>query len=110
MPEQKHLTDRDWDRCECGHIRWQHLRSGCRGMDSYSCPCKCPSFDLDVETIDAPEDLVAGLSEVYKPEGVLIWLRNRNRNLGLLTPLEMITAGRETEVLTEIERLVGGAW
>jgi hypothetical protein len=104
------IREKDWDRCECGHIRWQHLRGGCRGVDSYGVPCKCPSFDLDVESIDAPDDLVAGLSEVYKPEGVLIWLRGRNRNLELFTPLELIAVGREAEVRAEIERLVGGSW
>lgn len=105
------LRERDWDSCECGHIRWQHLRSGgCRGVDSYAIPCKCPSFDLNMGTIDAPADLVHGLSEVYKPEGVLIWLRARNRNLQSFTALELIAAGREDEVRAEIERLVGGAW
>lgn len=107
MPD---LRDKDWDSCECGHIRWQHVKPGCRGVDSYGIPCTCPGFDLNPETIDAPEDLVAGLSEVYKPEGVLIWLRARNRRFDRLTPLEMIAGGREAEVRAEIERLVGGAW
>lgn len=33
--------------CECGHTDRQHLRrtGRCKGLDTYDCPCTCPSHD-----------------------------------------------------------------
>ena len=31
--------------CECGHLDLMHTnhRGKCKGLDSYGCPCECPS-------------------------------------------------------------------
>lgn len=52
--------------------------------------------------------VVAGLREVYDAEGVEIWLRSRNRNLGGERPLDLLAAGHIDEVVTEVEHLSGG--
>lgn len=34
------------DCCDCNHYRDQHAPGGqhCQALDSYQCPCECPSF------------------------------------------------------------------
>lgn len=35
--------------CSCGHNAARHRAGrtpGCTGLDSYACPCSCPSFEL----------------------------------------------------------------
>jgi hypothetical protein len=50
----------------------------------------------------------ASLGDTYKPEGVDIYLRSRNRNLSGRTPLELIANGDGQQVLDEADRLAGG--
>jgi DNA-binding transcriptional regulator YiaG len=54
---------------------------------------------LDVQYV------VAELRDVYTDEGIEIWLRARNRNLGGARPIEVITAGDIDTVLQEAQRL-----
>ncbi|OYN80444.1 hypothetical protein [Mycolicibacterium sphagni] len=105
------LAERYYDHCECGHIRWQHVAKTCRALDSYNIPCSCNGFEPQIhECVEAPHDIVKALGEVYKPDGILSWLRSRNRNLQNYTPLELLGNGSEDRVRAEVERLVGGAW
>ena len=52
--------------------------------------------------------LVKELGEVYTDEGIQIWLKSRNRNLGHRRPLELLAEERIEEVLDEVQRVVGG--
>lgn len=63
------------------------------------------------ETVDRVLDvihLVTELREVYTDEGIQIWLRSRNRNLGQRRPIELLAEGQVEEVLEEVQRVVGG--
>lgn len=48
----------DWpqtrDTCTCGHDDNEHARGRgrCTGLDSYDCPCACPSFEHDTNLDD----------------------------------------------------------
>jgi len=52
--------------------------------------------------------LVSELREVYTDEGIQIWLKSRNRNLGLQRPIDLLSQGRIDDVLDEVHRVVGG--
>lgn len=52
--------------------------------------------------------LVKELREVYTDEGIQIWLRSRNRNLGQRRPIDLLAENRVDEVLDEVQRVVGG--
>jgi DNA-binding transcriptional regulator YiaG len=52
--------------------------------------------------------LVSQLRDVYTDEGIQIWLKTRNRNLGGRRPIELLGEGRFDEVLEEVDRVVGG--
>ena len=106
----RQLREEDYDPCECGHIRWQHTRRDCKGLDSYVCPCRCNGFEINLGSLDVPRDIVYALGQVYKPNGVLLWLRARNRNLRDFKPVELFARGEDDKVRAEVERLVGGAW
>lgn len=51
--------------------------------------------------------LVEELRNVYTDEGIEIWLRARNRNLGGTRPIDLLTAGDVDAVLDEARRLAG---
>lgn len=53
--------------------------------------------------------IVERLRDVYKPEGVDIWIHGRNRDLGGEKPIDLLGAGRFEEVLAAVERLSSGA-
>lgn len=53
--------------------------------------------------------VVDQLKEVYKPEGINIWLHGRNRALNGERPLDLLRAGDFPAVLAAIERLKSGA-
>jgi DNA-binding transcriptional regulator YiaG len=53
--------------------------------------------------------IIERLREVYKPEGIDIWIHGRNRALGGQKPIDMLGAGEFEPVLAEIERLASGA-
>lgn len=53
--------------------------------------------------------IVERLRDVYKPEGVDIWIHARNRDLGGEKPIDLLGSGRFEEVLAAVERLASGA-
>lgn len=52
--------------------------------------------------------LVGELREVYTDEGIQIWLKSRNRNLGRRRPIDLFGEGRVDDVLDEVHRVAGG--
>ena len=50
------------------------------------------------------------LAELYTPEGVGVWLMNRNRLLGGESALDKLRAGRIGEVEIVVEQLTTGAF
>ena len=56
---------------------------------------------LDVQFI------VEELRSVYTDEGIDIWLRARNRNLGGQRPIDLLTAGEVERVVEEAQRISG---
>ncbi len=53
--------------------------------------------------------VVEQLKDVYRPEGVDIWLHGRNKNLNGKRPIDLLRAGDFEYALDEIERLKSGA-
>lgn len=53
--------------------------------------------------------LMQQLAEVYKPEGVDIWLHARNRSLEGERPIDLLGRGDFEPVLAAVERLKAGA-
>jgi hypothetical protein len=66
-----------------------------------------PNSSKAVRLLDV-HHIVAALREVYTSEGVEIWLRSRNRNLGGERPLDLLGDGRIDEVVQEVEHVTGG--
>lgn len=52
--------------------------------------------------------VVRELREVYTDEGIQIWLRSRNRNLGHRRPIDLLAEDRSDDVLAEVERVLSG--
>lgn len=50
----------------------------------------------------------AAVAEIYRPEGVEIWMHAPNRMLGGESPLDLIAAGRSQRVLDLINALAEG--
>lgn len=58
------------------------------------------------------KQLIAAVTEVYRPVGVLIWLSSPNRHLNGRTPRELIESGTEDDwaaLLNEGHRLADGS-
>jgi hypothetical protein len=53
--------------------------------------------------------VVDRLRDVYKPEGIDIWLHGRNRDLQGERPMDLLEQGEFATVLNAIERLETGA-
>lgn len=53
--------------------------------------------------------VVQQLKEVYKPEGIEIWLHARNRGLAGRRPIELLIEGEFESVINAVERLTTGA-
>jgi transcriptional regulator with XRE-family HTH domain len=53
--------------------------------------------------------LAQELVDVYRPEGVEIWLHARNRSLGGDRPIDLLARGEFQAVLAAVERLKAGA-
>lgn len=53
--------------------------------------------------------IVERLRDVYKPEGIDIWIHARNRGLSGEKPIDLLAAGRFEQVLAAVERLAAGA-
>lgn len=51
--------------------------------------------------------IVEKLLSAYTPEGVGIWLRARNLNLGGESPIELLAGGYVEKVVAESERIAG---
>jgi hypothetical protein len=70
-----------------------------------------PSDAIEPPSISVTiEQVVAAASEIYKPEGVAIWLDAPNRALHNATPRQYVDAGDGDQVLAVIERLTTGAY
>lgn len=52
--------------------------------------------------------VIEELSDVYRPEGVDIWLHSRQRALQDRRPLDVLKAGEFQTVLKLVQRLAGG--
>lgn len=52
--------------------------------------------------------LVQRLRDVYRPEGIEIWLHSRNREFEGRRPLDLLAAGEYERVLGAVERLADG--
>lgn len=54
--------------CTCRHTATQHARKRCNGLDSYQCPCACPSFELSQECAEMlqPEEVTSALAYLAK--------------------------------------------
>lgn len=66
-----------------------------------------PRGDAATRVLDLVH-LVRELREVYTDEGIQIWLKSRNRNLGGRRPIDLLAEGRIDDVLEEVARVVGG--
>lgn len=53
--------------------------------------------------------IVERLRDIYRPEGVDIWIHGRNRDLGGERPIDLLQSGDFATVLNAIERLETGA-
>jgi hypothetical protein len=53
--------------------------------------------------------IVDRLRDVYRPEGIDIWLHGRNRDLGGEIPIRLLEQGDFATVLNAVERLETGA-
>lgn len=54
-------------------------------------------------------DALEGLYDVYKPEGVGIWLKGAKRSLDGRSPLDLIRNGEIWELAAMVERMRSGA-
>ncbi len=52
--------------------------------------------------------LVQRLRDVYRPEGIEIWLHSRNREFDGRRPLDLLSVGEYERVLAAVERLADG--
>lgn len=52
--------------------------------------------------------LVQRLRDVYRPEGIEIWLHSRNREFDAKRPLDLLAMGEYERVLAAVERLADG--
>lgn len=64
-----------------------------------------PPEPSDVERIG---DLLAALYDIYTPEGVGIWLRGKNANLGGATPIGLLRENEYRAVEREVRALTDG--
>jgi hypothetical protein len=53
--------------------------------------------------------IVDRLRDVYRPEGIDIWIHGRNRDLGGERPIDLLERGDFATVLNAVERLESGA-
>lgn len=53
--------------------------------------------------------IVERLRDVYRPEGIDIWIHGRNRDLGGQRPIDLLKQGAFSTVLDAVERLETGA-
>jgi len=53
--------------------------------------------------------IVRQLSEVYRPEGIEIWMHARNTGLGGERPIDMLINGQFKDVVHAVDRLAVGA-
>jgi ribosome-binding protein aMBF1 (putative translation factor) len=77
-----------------------------RTVQNWATGQSTPRGDSREKLLDV-QFLIDELRDVYTDEGIGIWLRARNRNLGDARPVELITSGHMDRVLTEAQRLAG---
>jgi uncharacterized protein (DUF2384 family) len=66
-----------------------------------------PASDKQSRLLDL-HYIVEQLSDVYRPEGVDIWLHGRNRVLGGRRPIELLEAGDFEAVIHLVEQMTHG--
>lgn len=88
----------DLDCAFCARCQWQCRISGAWFVDLLN------------ENYHPDETLRRLLGEVYRPEGVDIWLSAKHQQFGGLTVDEMKAAGRMDEVFTVVHQLTDGAF
>lgn len=71
--------------------------------------CECALYLWDENDYQQHLPLAEMLAEVYKPDGVTIWLTALHKDWGL-TVEQMFKEGRHAEVLAKAEQLVTGAY
>lgn len=62
------------------------------------------------KTVAEFEEIIHRCSEVYRPEGVMIWLFARNQTLGGRSPIQCVEAGDTDRVLAVLDMLISGAY
>jgi uncharacterized protein (DUF2384 family) len=67
-------------------------------------------LDQAAKTIDAVDFVRQAALEVYRPEGVEIWLRAPNPMLDGRTPLDALAAGQTASVLAVLEGMAAGVF
>lgn len=55
-------------------------------------------------------DIVLALSEVYKPEGAIVWMFSPHKLLGGQVPVDVIAEGRGDVVAGLVDQLQSGAF
>lgn len=86
------------DCASCSSCRWQCRISGAWFVDMWE------------ESRDPDGALRRLLAEVYRPEGVKIWLTAKHQQFGGFTIDEMKAADRMAEVFTVVHQLADGAF
>lgn len=82
------------------------LGTSVRTVQNWAVGHSTPRGDSREKLLDV-QFLIDELRDVYTDEGIGIWLRARNRNLGGARPVELITDGHFDQVLEEAQRLAG---
>lgn len=79
-----------------------------RQVQNWAAGSSRPQSDTRDRLVDT-HYVVRLLGEVYRPEGVEIWLHARNPELDGARPLDLLAAGEFQPVVQAVERLRSGA-
>ena len=71
---------------------------------------RCVDDGRHKRTLTVPADVASMLAEVYRPDGVRLWLKGRHRLLDEQRPLDLIAEGRDDEVRAVIHGLIEGVF
>jgi transcriptional regulator with XRE-family HTH domain len=89
---------------EIGQITGVRLRQ----VQNWAAGSSRPTAETRDRLVDV-HYIVRQLSEVYRPQGIEIWLHARNPGLGGERPIDLLTAGRFQPVVEAVDRLAVGA-
>lgn len=79
-----------------------------RQVQNWAAGSSRPQNDTRDRLVDT-HYVVRSLSEVYRPEGVEIWLHARNPELDGARPIDLLASGEFQPVVQAVERLRSGA-